>query len=143
MNELITTQPVEIQTNQFCRACGCTLLPNDNFCAQCGAGCRDLIVPSAAVIQGEHQDAQLNEVATTDPAATLQAVVNNRLFVFGMIACAGPLGLLALWFSQRFTNRAKVITTVSYLLLFIVAPLAVIWYWLNIALRPVVDVLGH
>ena len=141
MIELITTRPVEIQTNNFCRACGCELLPNDNFCGQCGAGCRDLIVPPNAVSLIDDHPGPSQEVATTDSGATLQAVVNNRLFVVGMIACAGPLGLLAMWFSQRFTTRAKVITTVSYILLAIVAPLAVIWYWWNIALRPIFEVL--
>jgi len=142
MSELITIRPVEIQTNSFCRACGCVLLPNDNFCGQCGAGCRDLIVPPNAVSLIDDHPGQSQDVAATDLGATFQSVVNNRLFVFGMIACAGPLGLLAMWFSQRFTNRAKVITTVSYVLLAIVAPLAVIWYWWNIALRPLIDVLG-
>ena len=142
MNELITTRPVEIQPSNFCRACGCTLLPNDNFCGQCGAGCRDLIVPADAMIVIDEGD-QSKEIATTNSAVTLQVVINNRMFVVGMIACAGPLGLLAMWFSQRFSNRAKVITTVSYVLLVIVAPLAVIWYWLDIALRPIVDVLGQ
>ena len=143
MNELITTRPAEIQPNNFCCSCGCSLLPNDNFCGQCGAGCRDLIVPPDAVSLIDDQPGQSREVTTSDPAASLQAVVNNRMFVVGMIACAGPLGLLAMWFSQRFTNRTKVITTVSYILLTIVAPLVVIWYWLNIAIRPVVDVLSQ
>ena len=143
MNELTTTRPVEIQTNNFCCSCGCSLLPTDNFCGQCGAGCRDLIVPPDAVSLIDDQPGQSREVTTSDPAASLQAVVNNRMFVVGMIACAGPLGLLAMWFSQRFTNRTKVITTVSYILLTIVAPLVVIWYWLNIAIRPVVDVLSQ
>ena len=143
MNELITTRPVEIQTSNFCRACGGALLPVDNFCGQCGAGCRDLIVPSDAISEVDDQPGKSKEVATADSAATLQTVVNNRMFVVGMIACAGPLGLLAMWLSQRFTNRTKIIATVSYVLLAIVAPLAVIWYWLNIALRPVIDVLGQ
>ena len=143
MNELITTRPVEIQTANFCRACGCALLCNDNFCGQCGAGCRDLIVPPNAISLVDDQADQSKEVTTTDPAATFQAVANNRMFVVGMIACTGPLGLLLMWFSQRFTNRTKVITTVSYILLAVVAPLAVIWYWWNIALRPLVDVLGQ
>ena len=143
MNELITTRLVEIQTSNFCRACGCALLANDNFCGQCGAGCHDLIVPADAVTVIDGQENQSKEIATTDSGVTLQAVVNNRMFVVGMIACAGPLGLLAMWFSQRFSNRAKVVTTASYVLLAIVAPLAVIWYWLNIALRPIVDILGQ
>jgi len=143
MNELITTRPIEIPTNNFCRDCGCALLPNDNFCGQCGAGCRDLIVPTNAVTVIDDQANQSQAIATADPGATFQAVVNNRMFVVGMIACAGPLGLLAMWFSQRFTSRTKIITTVSYILLTIVAPLVVIWYWLNIALRPIVDVLGQ
>ena len=121
MNELITTRPVEIQPSNFCRACGFTLLPNDSFCGQCGAGCRDLIVPADAVIVIDEGD-QSKEIATTNSAVTLQVVVNNRMFVVGMIACAGPLGLLAMWFSQRFSNRAKVITTVSYVCLLYTSP---------------------
>ena len=59
-----------------------------------------------------------------------------------MIAVAGPLGLLAMWFSQRFSNRTKIITTVSYVLLAIVLPLVVIWYWWHVALSPILEVLG-
>ena len=143
-NQLITTHPIEIVSSSYCRDCGSRLTSNDNFCGHCGSDCRDLIVGPSSVnrIDGE-TDQDSTEIATVDStAATLQAVVDNRLAVAGLIVCFGPLGLLALWFSRRFSNRAKVITTASYVLLFIVAPLITIWYWLDVALRPVVDVLS-
>ena len=144
-NELITTRPIEIVPSNFCRTCGCRLTSNDNFCGHCGNDCRELIVgpTSPSRIDG-HGGGPTTEVSTVDnTTVVLQAFVNNRLVVAGMIICFGPLGLFALWFSQRFSNRAKIITTASYVLLAIVAPLVVIWYWLAIRLRPIVDVLGQ
>ena len=140
MNELITTRPLEIVTNNYCRSCGTALFQNDRFCGDCGAACCELVVPSRS--QYSLAQEQSKELATVDPAATFQAVVNSRTFVVGMIAVAGPLGLLALWFSQRFSNRTKIITTVAYVLLAIVLPLVVVWYWLDVALRPLVEILG-
>ena len=143
-NELIVTRPIEIVSSNFCRGCGSRLTSNDNFCGHCGSDCRDLIVgPSSVghVAEPAHQESK--EIATVNnTTATFQAIVDNRLVVAGLVACFGPLGLLAMWFSQRISNRAKIITTASYVLLFIVAPLVVIWYWLDVALRPVVEVLS-
>ena len=144
-NGLITTRPIEIVSANYCRACGCRLNSNDNFCGHCGTDCRELIVgPATADRIDDSTDSQTTEIATVeDTAVTAQTIVNNRMVVAGMIAFCGPLGLLALWFSQRFSNRVKIITTAGYLLLFIVAPLVVIWYWLAVRLQPLVDVLGQ
>ena len=144
-NELITTRPIEIVSINYCRGCGCRLTSNDNFCGHCGTDCRELIVgPATANRIDDSSDSQTTEIATVDSTAvTIQSVIDNRMVVVALIACFGPLGLLALWFSRRFSNRAKIFTTASYLLLFIVAPLAVIWYWLSIRLQPLVDVLGQ
>ena len=139
MNELIATHPVELQTNSFCRACGIQLGPSDNFCGQCGAGCRDLIVPQNPALRNDEAS---QEVAVTGPAGSLQPVVNNRMFVVGAIVCAGPLGLLALWCSQSFSSQTKLITTVAYLLLVVVAPAALVCYILSGAFQPVVEALG-
>lgn len=142
-NELITTRPIEIVSSNFCFGCGSRRTSNGNFCGHCGADCRELIVGPSSVNRFDAQaDQQSTEIATVDSTVvTLQTVVNNRWAVVGLIACFGPLGLLALWFSQRFSNRAKILTTASYVLLAIVAPLVVIWYWLDVALRPIVEVL--
>lgn len=139
MNDLIVTHPVKLQTSNFCRACGCELQSTDNFCGQCGAGCRDVIVPV-------HPTAENSEshkgVATTAPAGSLQTVVNNRMLVIGAIVCAGPLGLLALWCSQSFAIQTKIITTVIYFLLVVVAPVALIYYCLSGAFQPIVEALS-
>ena len=140
MNELLTTRPLEVVTSNYCRSCGTALFQNDRFCGDCGAACCELVVPSGA--QNPLAQQQTRELATVD-AATFQGVVNSRTFVVGMIAVAGPLGLLAMWFSQRFSNRTKIITTVSYVLLAIVLPLVVIWYWWHVALSPILEVLGR
>ena len=140
MNELISTRPVALETCSYCRSCGTALSSGDNFCSHCGAGCRDLIVPSANLIEIEQQESKA--IATVGPSTTLQTLVNSRTFVVSMIAVAGPLGLLALWFSQRFTNRTKILTTTGYVLLAMVLPLVVIWYWLDVALRPIIEALG-
>ena len=144
-NALITTRPIEIVSSNFCRACGCRLTSNDNFCGHCGSDCRDLIVGPSSVsqIDGNH-DQESTEIAVANGTeVTLQTIVNNRMVVAGLIAFCGPLGLMALWFSQRFSNRAKIITTAGYVLLAVVAPLVVIWYWLAVRLQPIVDVLGQ
>jgi len=140
MNELITTRPIMLQPSNDCRSCGNALSSGDNFCGHCGAGSCELIVPSATPIQIDHQESKA--LATAAPMATFQSVVNNRTLVVTMIAVAGPLGLLALWFSQQFTNRTKIITTISYVLLAFVLPLVVVWYWLDVELRPLIEVLG-
>ena len=140
MNELITTNPVAFETYSYCRSCGTALSSGDNFCSHCGAGCRELIVPSADLISIDQQETQA--IATVGPAATFQTLVNNRTFVISMIAVTGPLGLAALWCSQRFTNLTKITTTVCYVLLAIVLPMVVVWYWLDVALRPIIEVLG-
>ena len=145
MSELITTQPFEIMADNHCRHCGRRLIPTDNFCGECGMGCRDLIeivdpISRSSVYPLATKPS--SETLTTDGMLTIDAVVNNRLAVVGMIALLGPLGLLALWFSQRFTKRTKIVTTVTYVLLTIVVPIAIAWYWLDYSLRPLVEVFG-
>ena len=145
MNELITTQPVEIVADSFCRQCGRRLTPTDNFCGECGTGCRDLIkiVDPMSRTAVSHVVTQPPSVVSTDDGMQpFDAVVNNRLAVIGIIALLGPLGLPALWFSPRFSRPTKIITTVTYVLLTTVLPIAIAWYWMDYSLRPLVDVFG-
>ena len=116
--------------------------PEDNFCRNCGVDCRGLIVPPGPPA---HQDPHGNrsiEIATAG-SVNLQEIVDNRWAVVGMIAFLGPLGLLALWFSRSFSKPTKIVTTSVYILLTIVLPIAITWYWLNVSVRPIVDVLGN
>ena len=58
-----------------------------------------------------------------------------------MIALIGPLGLPALWFSPRFSNRTKIVLTSIFVLMTAVVPLAVTWYFLDYSMQPLLDAL--
>lgn len=143
MNELITTSPIEIEVSKHCSSCRHRMNPEDNFCRNCGVDCRGLIVPPGSPIHldryGNHRS---TEIATVDSPLDFQKVVDNRMVVVGLIAFLGPVGLMALWFSRRFTKPTKIIVTTSYVLLAFVLPIAITWYWLNVSVRPIVDMLG-
>lgn len=76
-------------------------------------------------------------IIEVDPA--IGRLLNNRLLVVGLLAVTGPVGLPALWFSRRFSRPTKVITTVLLFGVSVVFPLLMAFYWLNVALRPLVD----
>ena len=146
MNELTTTQPVQIVADSFCRQCGRRLSSTDNFCGECGTGRRDLIEivdPMSRIAVSQIVTRPPSVVSSTgDEMQPFDVVVNNRLAVIGIIALLGPLALPALWFSPRFSRPTKIITTVTYVLLTTVLPIAIAWYWLDYSLRPLVDVFG-
>ena len=115
-------------------------MPADNFCAACGNDCRDLDLMVNPIAAGSIANPPPTEIATTG-SPTVDRVLNNRLAVIGLIAVLGPLGLPALWFSQRFKTSTKVVTTVGYLLVTTVLPIVIIWYWLDHSMRPLLEVL--
>ena len=59
--------------------------------------------------------------------------------VIALLAVAGPIGLPALWFSGKFGRWTKIITTFVFLLITVAFPLAITYYFCEIALRPLVD----
>lgn len=67
----------------------------------------------------------------------------RRDFVVGLIAFTGPPGILMLWLSRRFGSRTKMLISCGYFLLTFVLPIALIWYWCDHAVSPLVDVLGR
>lgn len=73
----------------------------------------------------------------------LNGLLSNRLAVVAILALVGPIGLPALWLSPRFSRIAKILTTVLFLLATVALPLAMAYYWLEIALRPLVDAFGQ
>lgn len=91
---------------------------------------------SSRAIESTGRPAMLS--AELDPAFV--RLLGNRLVVVGLLAVAGPLGLPALWLSRRFSKPTKIATTVVFFLATVVAPLALAYYWLEVALRPLVDV---
>ncbi len=62
--------------------------------------------------------------------------------MLSLIAVVGPLGLLPLWFSRRFGSRSKMTITLLYAAGTILFPIALIWYWCDYAISPLVDALG-
>jgi hypothetical protein len=148
MNELIETlspQP-EVRDGGYCRQCGGPLIAQDNYCGECGAGCRDLIevvYPNNSMMSAENPEPSRSGVAASPGIQSVEGVLNNRLAVVGIIALLGPLGLPALWFSPQFSKPTKIVTTVGYVLVVTVLPIAVMWYWLDTAMRPLVDVFGN
>lgn len=82
--------------------------------------------------------------ATADRGVSVAlAVLDNRWLVIGLVLVAGPVGLPALWFSRRFSRGVKIAATVFYALMTAVLPLAVVWYWCELAVRPLVDALAR
>lgn len=91
---------------------------------------------SNSTLVGHNHKQQLSS-----PVTAIRTILNNRFYVCVVIALIGPLGLPALWFSPRFSNRSKIITTIIYFVLTTVLPLAIAWYFLDYAIRPISDVL--
>ena len=143
MNQLITTQPFKIAVDKYCPHCDHRLISTDNFCGECGSDCRDPVEIVNAVAVGFPPTQPSIENTTAITTSTVERVLDNRMAVIGLIAFLGPLGLLALWISQRFKTSTKIITTVAYVLLTILLPIAVIWYWLDYSTRPLLEAFGQ
>ena len=74
-----------------------------------------------------------------DVSPGVASLLNNRWAVIAILAVAGPIGLPALWFSGRFSRTGKVITTVLFFAVTVALPLAITYYFCEIALRPLVE----
>ncbi len=69
-------------------------------------------------------------------------VWEQRSVVLLLLTFAGPLGLIPLWFSRRFGTRGKSLITLAYFAGTILFPIAMIWYFCDFAIHPLVDALG-
>jgi len=141
MSQLIPISSTDVAVPHFCGHCGNGIdAAHDNFCRNCGTPCRDMSVlaePDSMLIPAE-----LLPPATASPnqaAQALQTILNSRALIFGLVAILGPLGLPAVWFSPRFSQPAKLLITLGYLLLMFVVPLVFFWYALEVPLQPLVD----
>jgi hypothetical protein len=131
-----------------CHHCGLTLSAWDNYCRNCGqaaiASASELV--DAELIDSPHETALVARHSTIAVAprerSLVTQILENRFYVISILLCVGPIGLPALWFSRRFSRRAKIITTTCYFLFTVVIPLMAAWYFLNVALRPIVDALS-
>ena len=122
MNELILAPR--------CASCHTVFSIEDRFCRHCGA-------PAMA---GNSTAPAIRHAAPPVHMNPGRTLLESRVAVIAILLVAGPLGLPFLWLSGRFSRPTKIITTVAYFGLTVVAPLAVAWYWLDIAVRPLLDV---
>lgn len=157
MSQLIPKSNQLILDN-FCGQCGNELLAQDNFCRHCGSQAHDsetTVLATIAKVESKPSQLISTDQGTlsssagtlanrnqqlSSPADTVQKVLNNRLYVGIVIALIGPLGLPALWFSPRFSNRTKIILTSIFVVLTTVVPLAIAWYFLDYSMRPLLEV---
>ena len=122
MNELILAPR--------CASCDTVFAAEDQFCRRCG-------VP---VVRSNPAALAIPSGAPLVAADRGRSLLESRVAVIGILLVAGPLGLPFLWLSGRFSRPTKIISTVAYFGLTVVAPIAVTWYWLDIAVRPLLDV---
>ena len=137
-----------IVINDSCSRCSVAFQGSDNYCRNCGL---PTVVPVDVVVAEESIDSPhelavvpscQTDVATRPAQSLVATVLENRGYVIAILLCAGPIGLPALWFSHRFSRRFKIIATGGYFLVTAVLPLAIAWYVLDIAVRPLVDALS-
>jgi hypothetical protein len=134
-----------IVISDSCQSCGSELPNSGNYCSHCGT---PAVLPTALA----HQTGVITHpqqipayapqivVVPQTGVSPIEKALDNRLCVVAIILVAGPIGLPALWFSRRFSKRAKIISTVAYFLLTAVLPLVAIWYFLEVSLRPLLNV---
>jgi len=54
-----------------------------------------------------------------------------------------PLGLPLVWLSSRFSKLAKIGLTTGFVLLTVIFPIVLVWYWCDAAMRPLVEVFAR
>ncbi len=113
-----------------CHSCGAECHSEHRFCSQCGTS----LAAESRPIRKRTTDVPVVQ-GSTNP-------LDNRLVVIGILLCAGPLGLPALWFSRRFSRVTKVVTTIVYFVLTAVLPLVIAGYYLDFAVRPLLEALA-
>ena len=160
MSQLIP-KPTTTVIDNFCGQCGNHLNVQDNFCRNCGTQVHGPIAvtstsivtatsqPTALILDDQNDVRQAtgtlakhNQQQLSNPADTVQVILNNRLYVGIVIALIGPLGLPALWFSPRFSNQTKLLLTLFFVVITAVVPLAIAWYFLDYSVRPLVEALS-
>jgi len=127
MNELVVLATT-------CSRCGEPLPHGEEVCPVC-----DSREPPAVVQPGGNS--ALPVPAEPGPVVGLTCL-DNRWLVVGLLLVAGPIGLPALWLSRRFSRGVKIVTTALYAALTVAVPIALIWYWCETAVRPLVDALA-
>lgn len=126
MNELLVLATT-------CDRCGEPLPHGAEVCPECNSRELAMLLPPGG-------NGKPPVPAERGPVVGLTCL-DNRWLVVGLLLVAGPIGLPALWLSRRFSPGVKIATTVLYAALTVVVPIALVWYWCEAAVRPLVDAL--
>lgn len=128
MNELVVV-------NEVCSRCARPLCDGSGLCPDCDAP------PLPATILPDGSPGQLKPGG---PGTTVGlACLDNRWLVVALLLVAGPVGLPALWLSRRFSKGVKIGVSIAYAVATIGVPVALIWYWCEMSLRPLADALAR
>ena len=82
-------------------------------------------------------------MAQRGPSCILPPSLERRWVVLAILLCMGPIGLPLVWLSSRFSKLTKIGLTVGFVLLTVVFPIVLVWYWCEAAIRPLVEVLAR
>jgi hypothetical protein len=69
--------------------------------------------------------------------------LDRRWVAMAILLCAGPVGLPLVWLSSRFSKLAKISLTAVFFLVTVIFPIAMVWYWCEVAVRPLVEALAR
>jgi hypothetical protein len=121
MNELIVA-------SVLCDHCGRDVPAESDGCAECRH------VPAVA---------QRNVPTIAQRAPVLPPALERRWVAIAIVLCAGPIGLPLVWLSSRFSRLAKISLSASFVLLTVIVPIALVWYWCEVPIRPLVEALAR
>jgi len=125
MNELIVA-------SVLCDHCGQEIPLKSDGCPECEAR----HVPVVA-------QRRVRTMAQRAPACILPPSLERRWVVLAILLCTGPIGLPLVWLSSRFSKLAKIGLTAGFVLLTVIFPIVLVWYWCEVAIRPVVEVFAR
>ena len=127
MNELVVADEV-------CIRCGRAGAETSGLCPECATQ----LLPATPPPENDCRQ----PVPVDRPPVVGLACLDNRWLVAALVLFAGPVGLPALWLSRRFSRGVKIGVSVAYAALTVALPVAMIWYWCEVSLRPLVDALA-
>ena len=86
---------------------------------------------------------QVPTMAQRAPAIILPRSLERPWVVLAILLCTGPIGLPLVWLSRRFSRLAKIGLTAGFVLLTVILPIVLVWYWCDVAIHPLVEALAR
>ena len=125
MNELVVATPL-------CDRCGREKSIESQGCPDCEARRVSVVLQP-----------QVATIAQRGPVLIMPQYLQRRWVVLAILLCTGPIGLPLVWLSRRFSLLAKIGLTAGFVLLTVVLPIVLVWYWCDVAIHPLVEALGR